>query len=232
MTDPFGVRPSERILYLKEGENGKPASSINAQELYNWARKTESSPGFMSYPEIFDRGGFWGLQPVVLLANGYKIEIPDVPEFWVFGIILSRRSGQRPFLKINPSTIVRESPKARPHDKLFLSHSSDDNSTASALNDILSKTYETFIDLEDLRLGEGIRKVGSSKPGGRTLKELVESKYLILLESPGSMISGYVRGEWEWWLENKSKGTLIPVMIQNVTLPPKLETLLIRSASK
>lgn len=225
MREPFGVKPAERILYLNLGKDGKPASSLNTQELYNWARKREATSDFMSEPEIFKGGCFWGFQPVICLDSGYRIEVPNVPEFLVNGIILSPKDGERPFVKENPSTILRESPKARPYENLFISHSSSDNNEAVALNDILSKTYETFIDLEDLHPGEGLWKVCSKKPGGRTLKELKRSDYLVLLESPESMTSGFVEGEWRWWLRTKQEGTLIPVMIRDVTLPQKLQDL-------
>lgn len=211
----FGVKPEEKLIYLKPDAEGKPASSLNAQQLYNWEREAWSQLHFMTYPPALKGGGFRGLQPVISMDYGWRIEIPDVEEFYVYGTILSQREGESPYVRVNPSTQIKPSVKARPNEKIFIAHHHSDNPEATTLDTLLSATYETFLDRRDLSPAQDFDQVIEHNLGN--------SDYLVLLMSPQALASPYVEKEWRWWLIQKPAGTIIPVMIKRVKPPSELK---------
>ena len=183
----FSMDYAKTEISLLAGEDGKPPTSLNSQKLYNWYRENQDQFSNNSYRNHIDGSGFIALQPVITFKNGLKINIPDVDRFFVHGVIATEEEGGSPF-NSNSRTSIIMSQYARPHARLFLSHSSKDKEFVRQLRNILMTVCETFFDETDIFPGQSITH--------RLDEELEKTEFLGLIYSKHSASSEWVRKEW------------------------------------
>ena len=205
----FNIDFTKKIITLKLKENGSLQTSLNTQQLYNWYRHKQREA--MWAENMISGSGFLGLQPVITFSNGLIIQIPDVPKFFINGLITTEEEGLFPFIA-ETHTVLIMSQYSRPHAKLFLSHSSIDKPFVRELRKSLYSICETFFDETDICYGQSITT--------RLNEELSISDALILILSKNSIESEWVQKEWASMLHMKK--TIIVVRIDDVIVPPLL----------
>lgn len=103
--------------------------------------------------------------------------------------------------------------------RLFLSHSSKDKDFANCLYaDLVEQGHTPWLDERDI-------KAGASIPA-EIQKGLAAADYVLVLLSPHSVDSQWVRAEWEtlFWDEmNTRKIKVIPLLIEDCEIPPFLK---------
>lgn len=206
----FECRPNEKEIHLRLLD-GAPQSHLNIQQLYNWQTEKWAMPQFMSYSVPFMPGGFMGLQPVATIQEGWKVLIPAVPSFAIYGLVLTQGSGESPYV-VDDTTNISITPHARPHLKLFLSHSSADKDLVRQLNNRLLTIYDLFFDETDIRPGESIPV--------KVSEGIETSDYLVLVASATALASDWVQSEWAA-MRHRGK-PIVPILLEDVTLPALL----------
>lgn len=103
--------------------------------------------------------------------------------------------------------------------QLFLSHSSKDKDFANCLYaDLAEQGHTPWLDERNI-------KAGASIPA-EIQKGLASADYVLVLLSPHSVASEWVRAEWEalFWEEmNTRKIKVIPLLIEDCEIPPFLK---------
>lgn len=103
--------------------------------------------------------------------------------------------------------------------KLFISHSSKDKAFANCLYaDLVEKGHNPWLDERDIRAGASIPT--------EIQKGLSSADYILVLLSPNSVASEWVKAEWEalFWEEmNTRKIKVIPLLIEDCEIPTFLK---------
>lgn len=148
----FDINLQEKEITLKPINDGLIPTSLNSQQLYNWAMETWAQPTFMSFAIPFKGSGFINYQPVIKIVNGYKIKIPDVPNFIISGTILTERQFETPFEK-SDNTYIQVVPYARHVDTKSLQNSIDPHiqkffpSGDSSVEDLIAEEFNRVAKL-------------------------------------------------------------------------------------
>jgi TIR domain len=185
--------------------------SVNTQQLYNWYKKWNSSEeGIIHETKIYP-SGFNGHQPAIIFIKGLMLNTPNVPVFYVHGMILAEKPGLCPFFTIGGTRII-QSKYTRPNAYLFVSHSSIDKPFIRKLVSKINKICDTFFDERDIRPGDRIaERIGA---------ELDRATTLLLVLSNSSAKSHWVAKEWGGYLHSEKR--VLVVKIDEVEVPALL----------
>ena len=205
----FNIDFEKRVITLKANNDGSLQTTLNTQQLYNWYRHKQPEAPWAH--NMITGSGFIGLQPIITFLHRLTIQIPDVPEFIINGLISTESEGLFPFIA-ETQTVLSMSQYSRPHAKLFLSHSSIDKPFVRELRKSLYSICETFFDEIDINYGDSIST--------RLNEELINSHALVLVLSKNSVKSDWVQKELASMLHMKK--TIIILRIDDVVVPPLL----------
>lgn len=201
-------------LRLKPKEDGSLRTSINMQQFYNWYREKQSEFISMGTSNLVHGGGFIGRQPVVQFEKGFRIIVPEVAKFTVYGTVTTTHEGEFPF-DVSPDTQLAISRYARPHAHIFLSYSSKNKPYVRELQKQLYGVCDTFFDETDIKPGQSITT--------RLNEELERTSLLVLVHSADVADSDWVQKEWSSMLHMQKP--LVVVKIDETQLPPLLSDL-------